>query len=303
MSARPKISVIIPFRNQGKYLASTLQSVLRQKYSPYEIIVVDDASDEPAGKILKRFINLREIHLRLFTLSRHSGVSVARNTGIKEARGTHIAFTDADDCWGPDHLSAFAQWAEHYGEINFFSAASKIFTGKNCPAGKTGPNRIKETEYFKTALRNSLSVNASSVIFSIKAIERTGLFNENLPVFEDMDYWIRAGKIFPLHFNTGQTVYIRKPTKKNLSLQLDLYKKPHVRDWFLSALEQAETTGQKQFIIRNIWGTIMRFKKKGVTPPAFLIELLDTGSLSATQKILLRFPDKWIQLLHKISGK
>ena len=93
------VSVIIPTFNRAYLLGRAVESVLSQTYNNYEIIVVDDGSDDGTGEIIESF-NKR---VRFFRIP-HSGVSKARNTGIEKAKGDWISFLDSDDYWLPQKL-------------------------------------------------------------------------------------------------------------------------------------------------------------------------------------------------------
>lgn len=98
MNQNPKISVIVPVYNSEKYLKRCIQSVLRQSFSEFEILIVNDGSSDKSGKVCNAFAN-RDSRIRVFHQN-NQGVSVARNTGLDNARGMYICFLDCDD-WLP----------------------------------------------------------------------------------------------------------------------------------------------------------------------------------------------------------
>jgi glycosyltransferase involved in cell wall biosynthesis len=97
---RPRVSVIIPCYNYGRYLPEAVGSVVGQTMRDLEIIIVDDGSTDETGEVIRGFSDSR-IRTRRIA---NSGVSVARNAGLDMARGEFIAFLDADDFWEPDKL-------------------------------------------------------------------------------------------------------------------------------------------------------------------------------------------------------
>jgi len=100
---RPAVSVIIPAYNAAGFISETLQSVFAQTYRDFEIIVVNDGSPDTAAleAVLRPFAD------RLVYLPQENrGVSAARNTGIRAARGRYVAFLDSDDLWEPEFLAA-----------------------------------------------------------------------------------------------------------------------------------------------------------------------------------------------------
>ncbi len=99
MTPQMRISVVIPCYNAAGFLPETLASVLRQTYSPYEVLVVDDGSSDDSASVAASF----GPPVRVICQA-NQGESVARNRGIDEARGDWIAFLDADDLWDPVKL-------------------------------------------------------------------------------------------------------------------------------------------------------------------------------------------------------
>lgn len=98
-AAEPTVSVVIPSYNCAQFLRETVETVLGQTHPPIEIIIVDDGSTDGSLDIAREFGN----PVRIVTQP-NSGVSVARNRGIDEAKGEWIAFVDADDLWEPTKL-------------------------------------------------------------------------------------------------------------------------------------------------------------------------------------------------------
>ncbi|MCH5272400.1 MAG: glycosyltransferase family 2 protein [Lachnospiraceae bacterium] len=96
------VSVITPAYNAEKYIADAIESVLRQTYTNWEMIIVDDGSGDTTGEIVKRYTN--DSRIIYHRLEKNSGVAVAMNTAIESAHGSLLAFLDADDLWKPEKL-------------------------------------------------------------------------------------------------------------------------------------------------------------------------------------------------------
>jgi glycosyltransferase involved in cell wall biosynthesis len=112
----PFVSVVIPSYNRARASIAAVDSVLRQTYSNYEIIFVDDGSTDETPKILRQFLCDRGVscdRVRYF-YQRNQGPSFARNTGIAEAKGDWIAFLDSDDTWLPEKLESQVQAIEQF---------------------------------------------------------------------------------------------------------------------------------------------------------------------------------------------
>lgn len=113
-SAKPLFSIIIASYNSSKTLARAVDSVLSQTYSNFEIIIVDDGSDDNTSDIVKQFGN----KVRYF-YQKNSGVSAARNAGASIAAGQWLSFLDADDWYYPERLEHFAQILNESPYIDF----------------------------------------------------------------------------------------------------------------------------------------------------------------------------------------
>ena len=101
MDSNIKVSVIVPTHNRAHTIRRCLDSALGQTISPYEVIVVDDASTDDTTSVVK---SISDERLRLITMPSNKGAQAARNVGIKNAKGDHIAFLDSDDEWVPEKL-------------------------------------------------------------------------------------------------------------------------------------------------------------------------------------------------------
>lgn len=97
------ISIVMPVYNSALFLAETIESVLKQTYVKWELILVDDASEDNGVEIIQKF-QREDKRIKLFKLNENQGAAVARNTGIKAASGKYIAFLDSDDLWLPEKL-------------------------------------------------------------------------------------------------------------------------------------------------------------------------------------------------------
>lgn len=103
----PEVSVIVPVFNADLYLRETIESVLQQSFSDYELILVDDGSTDGSAEICRSFKDARIVYVR----QDNQGVSVARNTGLAIARGDVIGFLDSDDLW---HSEKIAEHVAHF---------------------------------------------------------------------------------------------------------------------------------------------------------------------------------------------
>lgn len=97
------VSVIMPSYNASQFIAESINSVLLQTYSNWELLVVDDCSKDHSVEVVQKFIDI-DGRVRLFPLERNVGAAAARNIAIEHAKGQYIAFLDSDDVWNEDKL-------------------------------------------------------------------------------------------------------------------------------------------------------------------------------------------------------
>ena len=187
------ISVIIPTFNRKETLKRAIQSVVMQSYTPHEIIVIDDGSDDGTKEWLKdNFPNVKYIY------QMNSGVSSARNKGIKFARGDWIALLDSDDEWLPSKLK------DQANEIELNPAAKFLHTNEIWIRNGVRVNQMKKHKkyggYIFEKCLDMCRISPSSVLIKKDIFDEIGMFDETLKVCEDYDLWLRFASKYPVHF-------------------------------------------------------------------------------------------------------
>ena len=135
-----KVSVITPMYNCEKFISETIESVLNQTYTNWEMIIIDDCSTDKSKQIVKQYIE-RDKRIRLIALNENSGAAVARNKGIEVSSGRFIAFLDGDDLW----------------ESNKLEKQIQFMTEKNI--GFSWHNRIKNHKKYKFSQSGSREIS------------------------------------------------------------------------------------------------------------------------------------------------
>lgn len=97
------VSIITPSFNSAEFISETIESILSQTYTNWELLITDDCSTDNTPDIVSKYMQL-DNRIKLFHLGKNSGAGVARNNSIKEAKGRFFAFCDSDDCWLPEKL-------------------------------------------------------------------------------------------------------------------------------------------------------------------------------------------------------
>ena len=96
------VSIIMPSYNTGRFISETIESVLAQSYSDWELIIVDDCSNDNTDDVVSQYLTDKRI--RYIKNETNSGAAVSRNRALREAKGKWIAFLDSDDLWHPEKL-------------------------------------------------------------------------------------------------------------------------------------------------------------------------------------------------------
>lgn len=134
------VSVIMPSWNTGKFIGQTIQSVVNQTYSNWELLIVDDCSTDDTDEIVKAFHDHR---IRYFKNEKNIGAALARNRAMREAQGEWIAFLDSDDLWDFRKLERQIDFMNHHGYLFSYHEYVKIDEEDNpLHVHVSGPDRI-----------------------------------------------------------------------------------------------------------------------------------------------------------------
>jgi glycosyltransferase involved in cell wall biosynthesis len=187
----PAVSVVIPAWNAAWCVGKAIDSVLAQDFRDFEVIVVDDGSTDDTAVILSTYDDaIRVIH------QPNSGLSSARNTGIREARGEFIAFLDADDWWLPGKLGRQIGLMRSRPNLGFSSTAARV----EDPQGQLvnvwacahwqGPFLVHLFGSNADVAGSGSAVTARRELF-----QQAGCFDESLRSLEDIDMWMRLAAV------------------------------------------------------------------------------------------------------------
>lgn len=160
----PKVSIIVPVYNASRFLEQTIQSVIHQDFTNWELLLVNDCSTDNSTEIIDRYEEDKRI--RLINLDKNEGAAVARNQGIALAKGRYIAFLDSDDVWMPSKLSKQIAFMET--KVCAFSFTQIRMTdekGKPISKVRTIPERV---DY--SYLLHKTVIATSSVVLDKQAI-------------------------------------------------------------------------------------------------------------------------------------
>lgn len=178
------VSIIVPVYNCGKFLTDTIRTVKEQTYQNFELIFVNDCSTDNSSDIIQKEAQLDD-RIKLINLEKNSGAAIARNTGMKSAKGRYIAFLDADDFWNKNKLEKQLKFIK---ENNYaFTFTGYEFTDED--GNRTGKivSIPKELTY-KQALKNT-TIFTSTVIFDVKQLGKELIEMPNVKRGQDTATW------------------------------------------------------------------------------------------------------------------
>ncbi len=202
------ISVIMPAFNAELYIGQALDSVGSQTYQNWEILVTNDGGTDDTSRIVAEFAKRTLQPVRVLEHEQNSGLSAARNTAMRAAKGDYIAFLDADDLWLPDHLeSVCAPLASGSADL----AYAECFVFRNTESGEIELIPIPTFEITDPAsyLFRRNFINPSGAAITRQLMEKVGDFGPRR--VEDLDYWIRAAASgFKIAATGKRTYYYRK---------------------------------------------------------------------------------------------
>lgn len=177
---KSKISVIVPCYNQGRFLSETLNSVLEQSFSEWDLIVVDDGSTDDSADIAKSYA-AADSRIR-YVRQENAGPSAARNKGVSLASAPLLFFLDGDNMILPKFLEIGVEYMESHAECVLFNSRATYF------GGKTGEFRLRYTSYQDLLVDNSIDC---ACIVRREDFCRIGGFDEKLRGYEDWEFFIR----------------------------------------------------------------------------------------------------------------
>lgn len=204
------ISVIIPTYNRSWILKDAIDSVLSQKFTDFEIIVVDDGSTDSTNELLAAYKD------RIKTIRQENkGVSSARNSGLRAANGLYAAFLDSDDMWLPEKLSSQVDFFYSHPDA-LICQTDEIWIRKGVRVNPKNRHQKPSGMIFEPSLRLCL-VSPSAVMMKKSIFDEIGLFNEAFQACEDYDLWLRIGLYYPIYLIERQLVVKRGGHKDQLS--------------------------------------------------------------------------------------
>ena len=296
----PFFSVIIPLYNKEKYIQNTLNCVFNQSFDNFEVIVVNDGSTDGSLEILRKFSD----HRLKIIYQKNQGVSVARNTGMENAKADYICFLDADDTWKENHLQAFYDTITKFPNAKMYCGRYVTQISKNTfinnkfidiPENSEG----YITDFFKSSLINRVALT-SAVCIHKDIFNEIGGFDPTLKSDQDLDYWIKITLKHTIAI-TGQTTMVYNFINANKSLSKDQSKFQKLTD--LNQYVEIEKSNRSLKLFLDIYRIeyglnyhILGLKKQS----SEYLKYVDSKSMNFKTKVLFKLPSFILRLMLRI---
>ena len=195
-----KVSVVIPVFSREHTIKRAIDSVLAQSYPADEVIVVDDDSTDGTMNMLRNYGR----KIKVLLLSENAGPSKARNEGVRYAKNEWIAFIDSDDEWETDKLKKQVRYLKEYPFYEIMQSEEK-WIRNNVRVNQCKHHEKRAGWIFDQSLERCM-ISPSAVLVKRSLLERYGKFDEDLPVCEDYDLWLKITRNHPVGLDENMSV-------------------------------------------------------------------------------------------------
>jgi glycosyltransferase involved in cell wall biosynthesis len=196
----PFVSVVVPVYNGERYLSRTLDSIIAQTVSDWEIVAVNDGSTDDSQKILDEYAKKYPQKISIISVN-NGGISRARNTGVSAARGTFIAFIDQDDLWKPEKLERQVRMFSENDNLGISFTNESIIDGNGALVHEKVfalNNKMKGDVFEQILFDNFIPI--SSVMLRRSLFREIGGFDPQYSLAEDYDFLLRVVQKVPVDY-------------------------------------------------------------------------------------------------------
>lgn len=300
MTKTPFFSVVIPLYNKENYIEATINSVLNQTFTDFEIIIVNDGSTDASKTIVESF---KDNKIKLFS-TKNQGASHARNFGIKNSNGNYIAFLDADDIWYTNHLSSMFDLINEFPNVGMYCNRYKFLLG-NKHLKKAKIKGVSQEykgiikNYFESNLFDPI-VNSSVVAIPINVFNDIGFFDEKLKSGQDTFLWTQIAIKYKVAIgNIITSTYI----KNDNSLSKSIFTKDRIL--FLDKFDNEEKTNSslKAFMDMNRFAVALNYKIRGdIVLSKSIFNKIDNNNLNLKQRFIFSLPHKLLKITYQLKN-
>lgn len=202
------VSVVVPVYRAQDFIQNTMDCVLAQTYSDWELFLVVDDPKDPTIKVIEQYISdKQESRIHILIQEENKGAALARNRGVQEATGRYIAYLDADDLWKSDKLEKMVAFLEEK-QVAFAFSGYEFADENGVGLGKVV--RVPETLEYKEALKNT-TIFTSTVVFDTTRIHKELLNMPNVKSEDTALWWKILHSGYKAYGLDENLVYYRRP--------------------------------------------------------------------------------------------
>ena len=248
-----KVSIVVPVYNAGKYIEETMDSVLAQTYTDWELLLVLNGCTDDSAEVIARY---QEAHpdkaIRVIEEKNNKGAAMARNRGVNEATGRYIAYVDADDVWQPQKLEHMLRFMKEKNGAFAFSGYE--FADENAK-GTGKVVRVPEQMDYQSALRNT-TIFTSTVVFDTEKLPKEKIQMPNIKSEDTALWWSILREGHTAYGLDENLVLYRRPGKSLSSNKLEAIR----RIWNL--YRKAEKLSLPYSVYNFCWWAITAVRRR-----------------------------------------
>jgi len=285
----PFFSIVIPLYNKENEIVRTLTSVLEQTFQDFEVIIVNDGSNDNS---LLKSKSIRDERITIYSIE-NKGVSYARNLGIEKAKADYIAFLDADDIWYDHHLEDLKKLIRDFPNCGMYCKAyEKDYFGKHTVKAKF--NKLPENfrgivpNYFENSLIDPIAWT-SALAIPKTLLEQKGGFDQNIHSGQDTDLWISIALEEKIAFSSKISSTRIFGANYHLSKSKKLLDRQKIFEKF--TVEETINESLKKYMDYNRFSFAIQQKAKGnYNTYIQIMDKVDKKNLNLKRRVLGYFP-------------
>lgn len=246
------VSIIMPSYNTEKYIAESINSVIAQTYTNWELIIVDDCSTDGTDDAVSSFLS--DPRIKYLKNEKNSGAAISRNKALREATGKYVAFLDSDDLWHPEKLERQVAFMEKNGYKFTYTDYKIQLNGEWLPYIYTGPKRVNERK-----MKDYCYFSTITVMYDREAVGLVQI--ESVKKNNDYAMWLKIIKKAPCYrMPECLSYYIKHDGSISSGSKLKLIKHHYIM-WRVA--EKKNKVSSCVLTFRNLfWGVIKKLKYK-----------------------------------------
>lgn len=226
---KPTVSIILPVYNTAEYLRECIESILRQTYTDFECIIVDDASSDESATIIEYYATI-DPRIRFLRNEVNQGIGFTRNRGLEVARGAYIANFDSDDIAFPEWIETQVSHLENNPTIDIVGA-NFIFIDKRGRILLQKNNFPEHDHDIKKIIPLVCPIANNTVVIRKKCFDEMGGYRASAHVAEDYDLWMRFREKYVFYNMQKCLVYYRVHGQNSIMRERDRIVKETLADF------------------------------------------------------------------------